>query len=158
MSVDMYMNDFGNATTMGHRRWFLSNGLGPIGLGSTESASCALVIGGQGNANKEWMAWPAPGPFPFEAFAKGGFGQTIDETGWTVQSDDIDLDGAQVTVRDGSTSLAVSTTVLGHGYGSSTAIRFVPNGWTTQAGHTYEIELSGVSSPIKYSVEVVDCP
>ena len=34
-SVDLYMSDPGNETTLGHRRWILSNGLGPIGLGST---------------------------------------------------------------------------------------------------------------------------
>ena len=32
-SVDLYMSDPGNETTLGHRRWILSNGLGPIGLG-----------------------------------------------------------------------------------------------------------------------------
>jgi hypothetical protein len=158
IAVDMYMNDFGNATTMGHRRWLLSNSLGPIGLGSTSDASCALVLGGQGNAGKDWVAWPPPGPFPREAFTVGGFGQSIDETGWTVQSDDIDLDGATVTVREGGSVLPVETSVLLPGYGSSSAIRFVPDGWQAQAGKTYEISLSGVSPVISYSVEVVDCP
>lgn len=51
-SVDLYMIDFGNETTMGHRRWILSNSLGPLGLGSTSQYSCMLVIGGGGNAGK----------------------------------------------------------------------------------------------------------
>jgi Cysteine-rich secretory protein family len=157
-AVDMYMNDFGNDTTIGHRRWLLSNSLGPIGLGSTSSASCALVIGGNGHAGKPWLAWPPPGPVPFEAFHVGGFGRSLDESGWSLQSDSLDLDSAQVSVSDGGQSLPVTTTVLGQGFGSSRAIRFVTSGWSTQAGHTYHVRVSGVSMPIEYDVEVVDCP
>jgi hypothetical protein len=157
-AVDMYMNDFGNETTMGHRRWLLSNSLGPIGLGSTSGASCALVLGGQGDAERAWTAWPPPGPFPIEAFSEGGFGQTIDETGWTVQSDQVNLDAATVTVTDGGASRPVKTSVLLPGYGSSKAIRFVPDGWEAQVGHTYQVTLGNVSVPINYQVEVTDCP
>src|SRR5262245_20255123 len=114
------MNDFGNQTTIGHRRWLLSNSLGPMGLGSTSNASCALVIGGNGHAGKPWMAWPPVGPVPFEAFERGGFGQSLDESGWSVQSDDIDLDDAQVTVTEAGAARPVSVSALGHGYGSST--------------------------------------
>ena len=62
-SVDLYMVDFGagNAPSMGHRRWLLSNSLGPVGIGSADSFSCIEVIGGQGNAGAEWTAWPPPG-------------------------------------------------------------------------------------------------
>ncbi len=67
MAVDMYMSDFGNETTMGHRRWILNNRLGPVGLGSTSGYSCMWVIGGSGNANFDWMAWPSAGVFPIEA-------------------------------------------------------------------------------------------
>src|SRR4029078_7326739 len=37
-SVDSYMIDPGNPTTIGHRRWILSNSLGPIGIGGTDRA------------------------------------------------------------------------------------------------------------------------
>jgi hypothetical protein len=47
LGVDLYMVDYGNETTMGHRRWILSNTLGPVGIGSTSEMSCLLVIGGQ---------------------------------------------------------------------------------------------------------------
>jgi hypothetical protein len=157
-AIDMYMNDFGNATTMGHRRWLLSNSLGPVGLGSTSQSSCAQVIGGNGHAGKPWMAWPPVGPVPLAAFKAGGFGQSIDETGWTIQSDSIDLDPGQVTVTDGGTNRPVTTTVLGAGYGSSSAIRFVPSGWTAAAGHTYHVSVAGVSTAIAYDVQVVACP
>jgi uncharacterized protein YkwD len=158
-AVDMYMNDNGNSTTIGHRRWLLSNSLGPVGLGSTDHASCALVLGGSGHAGKPWMAWPPVGPVPFEAFQVGGFGQTLDKTGWSVQSDSIKLDTAEVavTVTEGGTNKPVVVNVLGNGYGSSTAIRFVPSGWTTQAGHTYHVKVSGISTVIEYDVEVIAC-
>jgi hypothetical protein len=34
----------------------------------------------------------------------------------------------------------------------------VPNGWTTQTGHTYTVTVTGASQPISYNVEVIDCP
>ena len=157
-AMDLYMNDRGNATTMGHRRWFLSNSLGPVGLGSAPDGSCAWVIGGGGRAGKPWMAWPAPGPFPFEAMSAGGFGSTIDVTGWTVQSDNINLGSATVTVTDAGQARPVSVTQLGANYGSRYAIRFTANGWTSQAGHTYHVVVGGVTTPITYDVEMVTCP
>jgi hypothetical protein len=48
--------------------------------------------------------------------------------------------------------------VLGQNYGSSYAIRFVPQGWTVQPGKTYKVELGNVAQPIGYSVQIVDCP
>src|SRR4051812_43462928 len=65
-STDLYMIDFGNATTIGHRRWLMSNSLGPVGVGSAPGGSCLWVIGGSGRAAKTWLAWPPPGPVPFE--------------------------------------------------------------------------------------------
>jgi hypothetical protein len=156
MSVDLYMADPGNATTIGHRRWILSNSLGPIGLGSTSQYSCMLVIGGSGNGGKAYQPWPPAGIVPIEAF-NASF-QSIDQTGWTIQSDSINLSNAQVTVTDGGVNKPVSVTTLGANYGSSYAIRMVPSGWTTQAGHTYSVNVAGVSPPISYDVEVVDCP
>jgi len=66
-AVAVYMLDPGNATTLGHRRWLLSNSLGPTGIGSTDTFSCLWTVGGTGAAGREWMAWPPPGPFPIEA-------------------------------------------------------------------------------------------
>lgn len=154
-AVDMYMVDPGNPTTMGHRRWILSNSIGPTGLGSTSEYSCMWTLDGSGDAGKAWTAWPPPGPFPFGAVQPSW--QSIDETGWTVQSDDVDLSGAQVSVTANGQPRAVSVTNLQGGYGSDFAISFIPQGWQTQAGTTYSVEVSGVSPPIAYEVEVVDC-
>jgi hypothetical protein len=154
-AIDLYMADPGNATTIGHRRWILSNSLGPIGVGSASGYSCLMVIGGSGNAGKAWVAFPPAGQVPIQMF-KASFA-SIDSTGWTVQSDSIDLGGAQVTVSDGGTNMPVTVTQLAGGYGSSYAIRFNPQGWTTQAGHTYAVSVTGVSTPISYNVEVLAC-
>jgi Cysteine-rich secretory protein family len=149
--MDLYMNDRGNDTTYGHRRWFLSNSLGPIGVGGTPGGSCHLVIGGSGKANKPYMAFPSAGPQPL------GAAQLADSTGWSIQSDTINLDNAQVSIQEGGQTLPVTVGRLGQGYGSRWAIRIV-HSWKVQAGKTYAVNVTGVSPPIAYSVQVVDCP
>ena len=159
LGVDLYMVDPGNDTTIGHRRWILSNYLGPIGLGSTAKNSCMLVIGGAGNAGKPWLAWPPPGLVPYQALHVPTIGWAhVDQTGWTVQSDSVDLSAATVSVTVDGVAKPVAVNVLGKNYGSAHAVRFVPQGWTVMPGETYDVELGGVAQPIAYSVEIVDCP
>jgi len=154
-AVDLYMADPGNSTTIGHRRWILSNSLGPVGLGTTNSYSCMQVIGGSGSAGKQWVAFPPGGEVPAQMFTASF--SSLDQTGWTIQSDSIALAGAQVTVTDAGASRPVTVTQLQGGYGSKYALRFNPQGWTTQAGHTYSVSVSGTSQPIAYDVKVVSC-
>jgi uncharacterized protein YkwD len=157
-SVDLYMIDVGNETTMGHRRWILSNSLGPIGLGSTTEYSCLLVIGGNGNGGKQWLAWPPPGLVPLQAMHVETVGWSdVDLAGWTVQSDTIDLNAATVSVKQGGVDMPVTVNALGGGYGSTSAVRFVPKGWKVAAGQTYDVALGNVSQAIAYSVTIVDC-
>jgi hypothetical protein len=156
-SVDGYMIDPGNPTTLGHRRWILANMLASVGYGSTGRFSCQYQPPQRPAAGaKPWVAWPPPGQIPIQAF--GSRFSSIDQTGWSVQSDSIDLGGAQVTVTSGGMELAVTVTQLSGGYGSTHALRFNPMGWTTAAGQTYSVAISGTSMPIAYDVEVVDCP
>jgi hypothetical protein len=154
-SVDGYMVDPGNPTTIGHRRWILSNSFGPTGLGSTDKHSC-MMTAGKMKVGRPWMAWPSPGIIPLQAM-QGGFGQKIDSTGWSIQSDTINLANAQVTVTVDGTPEAVTVTQLLPGYGSRYAIRFNPMGWSTTAGKTYAISVTGAAMPINYSVQIVDC-
>jgi hypothetical protein len=158
-SVDLYMGDGGNEDTLGHRRWILSNSLGPIGLGSTgpRGASCMQNLNGTGKAGKAWLAWPPPGSFPAQAVKAGRFGASLDDTGWSIQSDSIDLGGGSVSVSSGGEELPVTVTELPGGYGSRYALSIVPDGWTTQAGNTYAVSVSGTSMPVSYEVTVVDC-
>ena len=155
-SVDLYMIDPGNPTTIGHRRWILSNSLGPIGIGGTDRASCMWTLNGTGKAGKPWMAWPAPGAIPLQAVSPRG--TTVDSTGWSVQSDNINLANAQVTVTVDGVAQPVTVTQLGANYGSKYAIRFNPMGWTTAAGKTYAVAVTNVPTAINYSVQIVDCP
>jgi uncharacterized protein YkwD len=155
-AVDLYIADPGNATTMGHRRWILSNNLGPIGLGSTSNYSCMWVIGGSGGGSNAWTAFPPPGPVPLALFNVSY--ASIDSTGWTIQSDSITLSSATVTITDGGANLPVDVVKLQGGYGSAQALNVVPQGWKAQAGHTYQVTVTGASQPISYAVEVVACP
>ena len=159
--IDLYMADSGNATTLGHRRWFLSNQLGPVGIGGTSGGSCHWVIGGSGSVNRAWTAWPPPGPVPLGAIHIPG-NTSVDSTGWSVQtySSSYNLANAQVTVKDNGQPVPVTVTQLLANYGSSYAIRFNPQGWTTQAGHTYSVTVTapGVATPISYTVQPVNCP
>jgi uncharacterized protein YkwD len=156
-SVLSYMVDPGNATTLGHRRWILSNGLGPIGLGSAGpgNASCMRVFGGKGKANKTWMAWPPPGAFPLQAY-KDRYNRYLDDTGWSIQSD-LDLSNAEVTITSGGEAKPVTVTELEPNYGSKESISIIPNGWKAAAGSTYSVSVTGAAMPINYDVEIVDC-
>ncbi|AKT37689.1 uncharacterized protein CMC5_018310 [Chondromyces crocatus] len=155
-AVDLYMADPGNETTLGHRRWILSGALGPVGLGSTSNASCMWVLGGSGGQSPPFTAWPAPGKFPSGALRASY--APLDSTGWSIQSSSINLAGAQVSVTDGGMNRPMAVTQLAANFGSSSAIRMVPQGWTTQVGHTYEVRVTGINSPISYAVEITDCP
>lgn len=156
LGIDLYMVDPGNETTIGHRRWILSNSLGPVGIGSTSEMSCLYVIGGNGNAGAAWTAWPPPGLVPIQAIHVPTIGWTdVDATGWTVQSDGVDVSGAQVTVTEGGVNKPVAVNGLGANYGSASAVRFVPQGWSVEVGKTYDVALS--VGGIQYSVTVVDC-
>jgi hypothetical protein len=160
-SADAYMVDSGNLTTFGHRRWILSNTLGPIGLGSTATgSSCMQNLRGTGKAGKPWMAWPAPGIFPVQAITPGrsGRGGSVDTTGWTIQSDGINLSGAMVTVTANGAAAPVTVSQLAANYGARYAIRIAPMGWTSTAGTTYAVSVTGIPTPISYEVQMVDCP
>ncbi len=155
-SIDGYMLDPGNPTSIGHRRWLLSNQLGPIGIGGTDHTSCLMTTGGTGHAGKAWTAWPPPGDVPYQVMAST-FQGSVDTTGWTVQSDTINLSAATVTVMFDGAAQPVTVTQLGQYYGSTYAIRFNPQGWTTQAGKKYSVSVGGVTPAIAYDVNVVAC-
>lgn len=160
-AVQSYMIDSGanNAKTLGHRRWILSHSLGPIGMGGTspQGSSCLAVIGGTGKFSRSFTAWPAPGPFPIEAVTTGG-SATLDQTGWSVQTDQINLGTSTVTVTANGQDMPVQKTVLGQGYGAQYALGFKPVGWKSQAGVTYTVTVDKVGTkPWTYDVQMVDC-
>jgi hypothetical protein len=157
-SVDLYLIDTGNETTFGHRRIVLSNQLGPIGLGSTGTggASCMQNIGGTGNAGKPWLAWPPPGAFPLQAYQTSAR-SSLSMTGWSFQSDKMNLANAQVTITSGGVTMPITLSQLTGNYGGNTAIRMLPMGWTAAAGQTYTVTVTGITTPISYDVQIVSC-
>jgi len=157
-SVDLYMVDYGNESTFGHRRIILGNRLGPIGLGSTGpgGSSCMQNMSGTGDAESTFTPWPPAGIVPVEMFRINDW-LDLDQIGWSVQSEDIELSLAEVTVTANGTPVSVSVSVLDGNYGFANALRIVPEGWTTEANVSYRVVLDGLDTPLEYTVEVVDC-
>lgn len=92
---------------------------------------------------------------PLQIFRQGR--NSLDTIGWSIQSDSIDLQAAQVSVMSAGRALPVTISQLPTGYSSRYALRIVPQGWVTEAGASYDVSITGISSPISYSVEVVNC-
>lgn len=160
-SVDRYMLDRGanNATTLGHRRWILSESNGPWGFGSTNAYSCMYVIHGQTGPSpaRPFTAWPPAGIVPIEVWGLGGEADTLDDTGWSIQSETINVSSATATVtRDGEVVPTTSASLLPN-YGSRYALKITPQGWRAEAGRRYHVSLSGVSPAVEYDIDVVDC-
>src|SRR5690606_24116559 len=106
---------------------------------------------GTSNAGMAFVAWPPPGPTPLQAI----LATDVDEAGWTIQSDAINLSNATVAVEEAGQPLEVSQFTLPGGYGSRYALRIVPTSWKLQAGHSYRVTASGTD--IDYTIDVVDC-
>jgi hypothetical protein len=157
ISVGAYLLEKGAEAAMGHRRIILSNALGPIGLGSTGpgGASCMQALPGKSDAARAWVAWPPPGVFPLAAYGESP--RSLGDTGWSIQSDYIDLSKAVVTVVAGGMEREVEVSELEPSPGSESAIRILPRGWTARAGETYEVSVGGIQPKIQYSFELVDC-
>ena len=112
--------------------------------------------GGNGNDTKEWTAFPPAGRVPLEMFSASW--QTLDQTGWSVQSDSIDFSNATVTVtRDDGTELQMAVRVLEPYYGSAHAISMIPQNWSTEADREYTVSIAGIGSAIEYRVSPVSC-
>lgn len=154
-AIDLYMSDPGNETTLGHRRWILSDSLETVGLGSTSGYSCLGVIGGFASGSSDWTAWPAPGPFPIQAINVSW--SSVDDNGWSLQSDRLNLGRAEITVLEDGVERPVRVTSLLGGYGSAYAISIIPDGWRSRAGSTYTVEVGGVASPFSYEIDMIDC-
>ncbi len=145
--------DPGNADTIGHRRWLLSSWIEGIALGSTSAYSCVdLVLAHAGGEAPDWVAWPPPGPTPVSFLTLGDY--DVDRTGWTIQSDTLELEGHTVRLSWGDVVEDLPTTALLPGYGSDRAVRFVPSE-PVPVGEPWAVELVG--TPIAYSGIKVDC-
>lgn len=156
-SIDQFVQDSGNATTMGHRRWIVNPPLGPVGIGYWQgggmygSAECLAVFGASGGGpNPPWVAVPNQGFVPLE----------VATWTWTFHGSDSNIPSATIAVLrvDDNTPLMVQTHTLQQGYGQN-AISWDPVGWTAEAGKTYRVTVSGLTSgSVTYDVKPVTCP
>jgi hypothetical protein len=156
-AIDLYVNDFGNESTMGHRRWVLNPPLGPVGVGYWETggqygnAQCLHVFGSSGGGpTPPWTSFPPPGYVPLE---------TATWT-WTFQGSLSGIASADISVLrvDDDTPLAVTVTGLLQGYAQD-AISWTPSGWAPEAGKTYRVTISGLGGgDVVYDVKPVGCP
>lgn len=155
-AIDDWMQDTGNDTTLGHRRWIMYPPLDPIGIGYWQTggmygnSACMNVFSASGTGpNPPWVAVPNPG------YA------VIDTAQWT-WSFHGSLGGlanatASVVRVDDNTTLPVTMMPLSQGYGQD-AISWVPNGWQVEAGKTYQVTISGLSSGnVVYEVKPIAC-
>ncbi len=155
-AMDQYMEDWGNETTMGHRRWLMNPPLGPVGIGYWQTggqygnAQCLAVFGSSGQGpHPAWYAWPPPGFVPQEAA----------NWTWTFQGSLAGLAGGTASVLrvDDATPLAVKMMPLSQGYGEDT-ISWVAQGWTAEAGKTYRVTITGLpGGDVVYDVKPVQC-
>ncbi len=152
--IDPGANNFG---AMRHRLWMLAPELGPVGVGSTDRASCLHVIGGNGNIrDPQFVAWPPAGPVPFEA-------TRADQTGWTIHSNAINLSRANISLTVDGEARPIDVRTLDASGTAAWAMAFRPMGWSAEPGVAYTVRVDDVygnnwEGPIEYTVEMVDCP
>lgn len=155
-AIDQFMQDDGNATTLGHRRWILNPPLGPIGIGYWEgggmygNAECLRIFGMSGGGpNPPWVAIPTAGFAPIE---------TATWT-WSFHGSLGGIAGATATVLrvDDNMALPVKMMPLSQGYAQETT-SWTPVGWTAEAGKTYRVTVAGLAGgDVVYDVKPVVC-
>ena len=156
-AIDQWVQDNGNATTMGHRRWILNPPLSGVQLGlyrggtSYGGAACMGVFGRSGDGRRpEWFALPPPGVSPLGLpVSTWTFHASWSFAGVTVQVTRMS-DGADLPV----TILPLSS---GGGGGYSNATSFRPDGWSREAGETYRVNIVAGDQSAEYDVRPVDC-
>lgn len=155
-AIDQFMEDNGNETTMGHRRWILNPPLGPIGIGYWQgggkygNAECLRVFGSSGGGPKPpWVAVPTAG---FAPLVTAGWT-------WTFHGSLGGIPGATASVLrvDDNMALPVTMLPLSQGYGQDTA-SWKPNGWKAEAGKTYRVKVTGLTGgDVVYDVKPIAC-
>lgn len=155
-AIDQFMQDNGNETTMGHRRWIMNPPLGPIGIGYWQgggkygNAECLRVFGTSGGGPKPpWVAVPTAGFAPL----------TTASWTWTFHGSLGGIANATATVLrvDDNMALPVTMKKLSQGYAQDTT-SWIPNGWKAEAGKTYRVTVSGLSGgDVVYDFKPIAC-
>lgn len=162
-AIDAWMDDWGNETTMGHRRWILNPPLSNVQLGvyhggtSYGGASCMSVFGSGGSGPRpDWVAYPPPGfsPAGLPGIGSGRSNQWTFHAPWSFSSVTVSVtrmsDGADLPV----TILPLSAS---GGFGYPAATSWIPMGWSAVAGETYRVVVTAGTRSATYDVRPVDC-
>ncbi|MCB9693177.1 MAG: hypothetical protein H6736_15310 [Alphaproteobacteria bacterium] len=151
-AVRAFLIDPGN-DLLGHRRWLLSDWVQGIAFASTDGFSCldmdAPVTPGGG-----WTPWPPAGETPVPLLELAQF--DVDRTGWSIQSDTLDLTGTTVRLTWDGVEQILATTPLQGGLGSVYGVSFTPETLVPN-GVTWTVEVLGAPEPITYSGRKVAC-
>ena len=62
-----------------------------------------------------------------------------------------------MTITSNGAPRPVQVEELTGNYGQAKAIRIAPDGWEAAAGETFSVSVGGVSTPIAYEVQMIDC-
>ena len=160
-----YLVDPGNEETLGHRRWLLSTWVSDFGFGSTSRYSCVHLATYDLDDITTWTAWPPPGDVPRGMLES--YGYTVDEVGWSIQSDVYALEDARVTLTVEGTEYEMDVIPLSPWMGSASAIRWRLPGELHGVEGPYDVHVQSVAQPgpnspapysIDYTVRIVDCP
>lgn len=137
-----YVDDAG-VDSLGHRRWVLDPRAGVFGTGSTGTTNALLVIGTPASqpAVPELVAWPPPGPVPWQ-LVFGTWSGAISGSGT------VDVSNASVAVAlDGQPRSVSGVMPLQDGYGTGRTLSWSVGGIAEsdrQAGHTISVTISNV--------------
>ena len=150
-AIDLFMDDSG-VSSLAHRRWIIYPSFGPAGVGFAGNATCLYVFSWQNSGNVEFEPWPNQGFTPM----------SVMPTTWSFSSNHYGISSStQVAVKrlSDNADLGVDAQVLPSGF-ADPAIGFTPNGWTPQAGETYEVTVSALNNnqTVVYQVKPVTCP
>ncbi|MEM7606813.1 MAG: hypothetical protein AAF411_15770 [Myxococcota bacterium] len=156
-AIDQWVQDRGNATTIGHRRWILHPPLSNVQLGlyrggtSFGGAACMGVFGsGSGSPRPEWFAFPPPGPSPVR----------LPTDTWTFHAAWSFRDVAITVTRLGDGEdmpIMIQPLNPSGGFGYVNATSFIPMGWRAEAGETYRVSIVEGERSVTYDVRPVDC-
>ncbi len=144
-SIDAYIQDQGNESSLGHRRWVLHPPLGIVGVGYVKAsgtmygqAGCLGVFDTSGTGPEPmWYAWPPEGFIPATILTG-----TTEVFPWSFHFP-AGMTSATATVMDMGTAsmLTVTTLLLPSGYGDDAFENHAewvdPNGWRRLPRHRH---------------------
>ncbi|MFH1707850.1 MAG: PKD domain-containing protein [Planctomycetota bacterium] len=144
-----WMDDFGNLTTLGHRRWILHPRLNTSAFGSVwynlKWASLLYVFDTTAaTPTYDFVAFPSPGYFPKQCFADPADAERV-RWSFSANSAEYDLDGSTyVTVvrQSDSHNFTITTTIMPANYGITPTISFNPNESTLD--ETYQVTVHDI--------------